>query len=120
MRWHGFVQQESQSCVAGPYESRHDPQTSKANSKYMCVRRQLGEIEGKVHAITHMFTDVQTITPALLKKFPVFRDAAVAKHGASYWDVDGCALSLLFQTCEKHIILSGHARVRSIQYTGLY
>ena len=57
-------------------------------------------------AITRMFDDVQTITPALLSKFPVFRDAAVAKHGANYWNVDGCALSLLFQTCEKHIILA--------------
>ena len=45
-------------------------------------------------AITHMSNDVQTITPALLAKFPVFRDAAIAKHGANYWNIDGCALSL--------------------------
>ena len=57
-------------------------------------------------AITHMFNDIQTITPVLLAKFPVFREAAIAKHGAGYWNIDGCALSLLFQTCEKHIILA--------------
>ena len=57
-------------------------------------------------AITKMFDDVKTITPALLAKFPVFRDAAIVKHGPDYWNVEGCALSLLFQTCEKHIILA--------------
>ena len=34
-----------------------------------------------------MSNNVQTITPALLAKFPVFREAAIAKHGAGYWNV---------------------------------
>ena len=53
-----------------------------------------------------MHQEVKQITPRLLEIYPVFRQAAVEKHGSTYWNIPGVALSLLFQTCEKHIILA--------------
>ena len=49
--------------------------------------------------VVSMHQEVKQITPRLLEIYPVFRQAAVEKHGSTYWNILGVALSLLFQTC---------------------
>ena len=53
-----------------------------------------------------MKAEMDLSTTRLLDIYPVFRDEAIARKGESYFNIDGVALSLLAQTCEKHCLLA--------------
>ena len=75
------------------------------NSYTWCTRNDV-DPESLPSRFMEMKAEMDLSTTRLLDIYPVFRDEAIAKKGASYFNVDGVALSLLAQTCEKHCILA--------------